>query len=291
MWTERSLSWWMMGLSLAGCAASPGVAGADTVSAADTGGAGPDARLLVVYAVESRSPGGDPWAYADVGNPPFAAPAGPAALERGACAYHPQLVPVPCESACTAPEFCGVDGTCQRHEERYDAGAIVVTGLKSAVTLTPSGPYFYYAATLEPEPADGELFDAGSEITASGAGTAMFPAFQATGVGVADLVAALPCQLDPRPDEDLTVTWEPASNGAGVRFVMQSGNHGEQFSRIVCEAPDTGTLRVDAELLALYLADQRPLEAWRLSRTASRETTQPGARVRVEATSTVGCMY
>lgn len=41
MWAERSLSWWMMGLSLAGCAASPGVAGADTVSAADTGSAGP----------------------------------------------------------------------------------------------------------------------------------------------------------------------------------------------------------------------------------------------------------
>lgn len=273
--------------------APDGEAPPDTGTPADAAApvdAGPDARLLTISVVEMGSPGSGTSAYAAVGNPPFQVPLGPAALVRGDCAYHPELLPVLCEPACAPPEFCGFDGTCQVHEERFDPGPIVVTGLKSAVTLTPSGPYYYYAAVMDPEPTDGDLFDEHSTITAIGGGTAQFPAFSASGVGVAALETPLPCQIDPQPDEDLLVTWEPAGSGA-IRFVMQSGNHGEQFSHIVCEVSDQGSVVVDADLLALYLADWRPIEAWRLSRTLTQETTLPGARVQVEARSEVGCFY
>lgn len=263
---------------------SPGLDGAPAVDA------GPDARLLLVAVQESSSPGNEGYAFAWVENPPFHIPLGPATLVRGDCAYHPALVPVPCEPVCQAPTFCGLDGTCQMHEERFDAGAITIAGLKSAVTLVASGPYHYYSAALDPEPAGGELFDAGTLITATGPGTAQFPPFVAAGTGVADMETPLPCALDPQPGEDLLVTWTPGDTPS-VRFQMQSGNHGEQFSHIMCEAPDTGGLIVDGELLTLYLADWHPLESWRLSRTVTQETTLPGARVRVVAGSTAGCNY
>lgn len=267
--------------------AADGTAGLDGSSSID---AGPDARLLIVTVMESGTPGSDGYAFAWVENPPFHVPVGPPTLVRGDCAYHPQPVPVPCEPECQAPTFCGFDGTCQIHEERFDAGPITIAGLKSAVTLVASGPYHYYSAKLDPEPTGGELFDAGSAITATGQGTAQFPPFTAAGAGVADLETPLPCALDPQPGEDLLITWTPG-DAPSIRFQMQSGNHGEQFSRVVCETPDTGTLIVDGELLTLYLADWHPLESWRLSRTASHETTMPGARVRVVTGSDLGCNY
>ena len=264
----------------------------DTAQSADAGGLDPNAPTLEIVVAESTSPTlGAGSAYATASNPPFTEPVSPDRIVVGDCAYVPETLPVPCEPECVAPEHCGLDGACHPQVQKLDAGTITIEGLKVGVTLEPLTQYLYYTATYTPgEPADGDLFEPGATITASSQGGANVGPFQVSTTGVATLVTPLPCELAPKAGEDLVVTWEPAQ-GSPVRFEMRSGNHGDQFSRIVCEAPDTGSLTVDGALLAKYLADWRPFESWRLTRSATGQANAAGVRVVLTAMSAVGCSY
>jgi hypothetical protein len=78
-----------------------------------------------------------------------------------------------------------------------------------------------------------------------------------------------------------------------LTFLLQSGNHGTQFSRIVCDTADDGELEVGAALVDAYLADWHPLDSWHLMRWHEEATDLPGGEVRVAFTSSssAGCMW
>jgi hypothetical protein len=157
--------------------------------------------------------------------------------------------------------------------------------------MSPQTRYLYYTTTFTPaQPEDGELFDTGTILTAKSSGGALGK-FSVQTRGVAPVEADLPCKLPLAAGQSLSVKWKAGVPDDDVRFVMQSGNHGEQFSRIECDSKDTGEIAVDGKLIDAYLKEWRPLESWRLLRHATGYSDTPGGRVEFVATGTIGCMY
>lgn len=88
------------------------------------------------------------------------------------------------------------------------------------------------------------------------------------------------------------MTWTPGSQaGDRVAFVLQSGNHGGQFARVLCESADTGSLHVDAALLDAWLGEWRPVESWSLARWHEDHVDLAGVRVTFTAASQAGCRW
>jgi hypothetical protein len=82
-----------------------------------------------------------------------------------------------------------------------------------------------------------------------------------------------------------------ADGGDGVRFTLRSGNHGNQFSSIVCETGDSGELVVGADLLDAYRAGFHPVDVWLLERTGSGQAEADGVRTELRAISQISCVY
>jgi len=265
--------------------ADPDAPDADTVS-----DAGEEAAFVfTIELMESRSPGSAGMAYASVYNPWSTDGAWVEAMRVGDCVFNEASLGV-CEPPCELPDVCHPDGTCAPPVTRRSAGTIEVTGLAPALTLTPQEPYDYYTAAFDPEPTDGQLFSSGDLIAAAAAGDSV-PPFSVSTTGVADLITALPCELPLDADTDLALAWTPATGDAPIRFVLQSGNHGAQFSSIVCETADTGSLVVDASLVAAYLDDFHPLHRWTLTRSRDGIEILGDVRVELRARSSAGCQW
>ena len=286
-------TWVVLVLLALGC---PGEAGDDDTAADDdvsaddddlSPGAEPDLRIEVV---ESRSAGsGDGYAWAGAGAPiPWDLWWEPA-LDAGPCTYFAIEIPL-CDPPCIPPETCVDHDVCEELPDAPYVGTVTVDGLAVEVTLTAEAPYYYYVATYDPDPTDGELFVEGGVLTASAPGVDS-PAFSVDTVGVSAMETELTC---PPPAEDgapLTVRWAPGTGGDAVRFTMRSGNHGNQFSSVVCDTDDTGELTVDAALLDAYRADFHPVEVWVLERFSAGQTQAGPHLVELRAVSQASCTY
>ncbi len=260
----------------------------DSAPRADAGGEA--SFLFEIELTESRSAeAGTVAPYASVYNPWSSDGAWVEALRVGDCVFNEALLET-CDPPCELPDVCQVDGTCAPPVARRSAGPIEVTGLTSALLLTPQDPQDYYTASFNPEPAEGQLFGEGDSITANATGASV-PAFTVTTTGVADLITDLPCELPLDGTEDLELTWTPATQGDPITFVLQSGNHGAQFSSVVCETDDSGSLVVDASLVAAYLGGFHPLQRWTLTRSSEGATSIDDVRVELRARSSVGCQW
>lgn len=209
----------------------------------------------------------------------------------GDCSLLLPEAPPFCDPPCDPGTICVGDGACEAPPPAIGVGDITVTGLKAALTMHPETEYHYYVGTFVPEPADGDVFDAGAEITASAAGDDL-PAFTVTGLGVADLASTLACPLTFVDGGALEVHWTPGEQpGDRIRFGLQSGNHGAQFAHIVCDTADSGALTVDATLLATYLSESRPVESWSLSRRREAHRAAGSAVVALITESDVACRW
>ncbi len=275
---------WLAGLGCGGDPAAPVDAGAE-------GDAGAPATLFEITLSESRAVGDATGiGFATVYNPFRGDGLWIEAARSGDCVFNQPQPPDFCDPACQLTESCGADGLCHPRVEPMSAGDIEVTGLRSALTLRVEGTYLYYQAEFDPEPVGGELFDPGDEITAAAPG-ADVAAFEVTSAGVATITTDLPCDPGLTEGSDLALTWAPGGAGDRIRLVLQSSNHGLQFSSIVCETDDDGALTVDADLITAYLADWRPTESWNLSRYRDGVTRAGDVEVRLRAASLTGCTY
>lgn len=201
-----------------------------------------------------------------------------------------------CIPECTAPEECGADNQC--HDESWtwgfiNAGTITVSGLKSELSLVPIsvGANDYYTSYWTTEPTTGAIFDEGDTITATSPGGEL-GAFEVSVTGCAEMTADLTCPPSIVNGESLTIRWTPGDAAKDtVRFAMQSGNHASQFSSIICETDDTGSLVVDASLISAYLADSLSIDLWEIHRFRDGVADAEGGRVVLRATSSAGCRW
>lgn len=213
------------------------------------------------------------------------------AATAGDCALVLPVDPPFCDPPCELGSVCVADDTCGAPNPPLGAGDIVLTGLKVACTLHPETQYHYYSALFDPEPADGDLFVEGARLVATAPGDSV-PPFTVETRGVARLEHGLACPPALPEGAGLDVTWTPgAQAGARISFVLQSGNHGAQFARIVCDTADTGSLHVDAALVDAWLAEWLPFYSWRLARWHEEWIDVPDVRVTFSAASTAGCMW
>ncbi len=130
------------------------------------------------------------------------------------------------------------------------AGAIAVTGLETALTMTPRDSINWYDSTVYPLPED--LFVAGAAINATAAG-ATIAGFSIDATGVADLEADIAgINLTIADGVDATVTWTSAGGADRVRLTINSPNqgHGLPYRAILeCDGPDSGSLTIPRALV------------------------------------------
>lgn len=256
---------------------------------ADTGPA-PELLFAVSVTESVGAKGGPDSAYAGAGRswewePSFVA------ATSGDCALVKPVEPPFCDPPCDLGTVCVADDTCGPPHQALGAGDIVLTGLKVGCTLVPETQYHYYSPKFAPEPQDGDVFDEGDLLTATAPGDDV-PAFSVTTRGVARVVTPLACPPVLEAGAGLDVSWTPgAQAGDRVAFVLQSGNHGGQFSRVLCEIADTGSLHVDAALLDAYLTEWRPVESWSLARWHEDHVDHSDVRVTFTASSLTGCRW
>lgn len=159
--------------------------------------------------------------------------------------------PGACPEGCDYDTFCASDGTCVSWPAFASVGSVTVTGLETPAPVTlahDSYSDFYYNAQQLPVP----LFTPASTITAEASGSAL-PAFEVAVSGVAPLEIGFPGPLLLKDDQDAVVTWSPVESPGRVRLVVHSANqcHGcPVLARLVCDAPDAGSLTIPKSLVA-----------------------------------------
>ncbi len=262
--------------------------GDDDVSGDDDDGAATD---LLITVTESRYPStGDVYAYASAGSPiPWDVYWIPTLFD-GPCIFYDAYLPL-CDPPCVPPEICVADGVCEELPRSPYVGTIEVDGLSVGASLIAEAPYYYYVQQFDDDPPDGNLFDEGDPIEASAPGEGDVPAFAVATVGVADLIPELACPPPIVAGQPLTVQWTSGTQGDPVRFTLRSGNHGNQFSSVVCETGDSGELVVGAELIDAYLEAFHPVDVWTLERIHSGQTQAGDTRVELQAVSSASCTY
>jgi len=116
------------------------------------------------------------------------------------------------------------------------------------------------------------------------------PAFTAAATGVETLAATLPCEEPPPGGQDLTITWDaPTTPGTRIRWEMTQDVHLNQGPRIRCEADDTGSLTLPADLIDDYLYGLR--HTLTLTRYTDDVVPLPGAgQLAFEVGSAVTCI-
>ena len=262
-----------------------GDVGEDVADAGDGG----DRLLFEIELAEARGANApEQTAFAWVSNRTGIDGAWVPTLTVGDCVYNTPLPEGFCDPACVSPEMCRYDGTCGLPPVSVSAGDIVVTGARVGLTLRPVEPYLYYETVWATEPADGDLFAGADLLTATAAGGAV-PAFTVSTRGVDALVTDLPCPLDLTPGADLEVTWTAGGGDDRVIFSLQSGNHGIQFSSVVCATADDGHVLVDGSLIDAFLADFHPVQLWILRREREGAAVAGPVDVRLRAVSRVAC--
>jgi hypothetical protein len=154
-----------------------------------------------------------------------------------------------CDPTCAPGMTCGDGGRCVRYPDNLDAGTVTLDGLLCPVTMRPDPTGCRYWDTTLPHPA----FEAGAPIRLTASGGAL-PPFSLDGQGVSPL-AIDEATLRLTPGQPLRVTWRPGAPGpARVELTFALDQHGVTPSALVCEAADTGSFEVPADLVGRLLA-------------------------------------
>jgi hypothetical protein len=166
----------------------------------------------------------------------------------GACRLLRRRV-LACDPVCTAGMTCGEAGRCRRYPDNLDAGTVGVTGLRCQVQMRPDPVSRRYFDTSLPHPG----FAPGADIRLRASGAAL-PPFSLAGWGVAPLVLE-EGSLRLEPGQPLRIAWQPGEPGpARVALDLEIDQHGVTPMTLSCEAPDTGSFEVPADLIETLLA-------------------------------------
>lgn len=212
------------------------------------------------------------------------------ARSAGACRLLMPRVPR-CDTPCARGTICAADGQCRQEPPAQSVGEARLRGVQTTTgsddfTLgsfantyqLPSGTYCPYPA-----------FSEGAEISLSATGGGYAP-FTLSTRGIAPLI--LPDTVLPlQPDQGATLTWTPPRL-AGVSRInvrLDISRYGGPRGVIECDADDTGSLELPAELVTELLG----LGASGYPRVSVTRNAIPGAavlapgRVELGVTSTV----
>jgi len=166
-------------------------------------------------------------------------------MTAGDCTLFQRSTPT-CTPECDeVGTVCGTEGSCVPDPRNQDVGSVTITGLKDAQTMEPRAPLNTYqnVGNLQ-HPA----FDDGAPITLSATGGVHAP-FGLAAEGVAPFGLDESVVLaDGMP---VVLSWTPPAqpDRSHVIAKLDIALHGGDPVYIECDAPDTGTLEISADLI------------------------------------------
>lgn len=172
------------------------------------------------------------------------------AANNGACRLMTPRVPH-CEEPCGGTAMCVEDNTCQPYPEVVTVGTVDVEGLRTtdgatSFSMDPiAGGYQPAGITLE-YPA----FSEGDAITFSAAGEDSVPAFTLEGEGIAKL-ELLNQSIELADGQAVDLNWTPPGQAdiADIYVKLDISHHGGTKGMIECDAGDSGSLELPADML------------------------------------------
>ncbi len=164
-----------------------------------------------------------------------------ASMTDGACELQVPSVPF-CSTPCGSDAACVADEVCLAYPTKQDLGEVTVTGVETDAGDTTftmeaiNGSYQPSVALAYPP------FDDGAAVTVDAVGLSL------TGAGIAPLEIT---SADPILDaaQPVTLTWTAGDADARFRVALDISHHGGSRGRIVCDAPDTGSLTISGEMI------------------------------------------
>ncbi|MCK6575048.1 hypothetical protein L6V77_28590 [Myxococcota bacterium] len=167
--------------------------------------------------------------------------------EAGTCAVYEPTIPF-CDPPCGGSAACVHDDTCLDYPQARDVGTVHVDGVRTnaggtAYDVEPLAKLYQYSDSPFPG------FDEGAPIRLDAEGGET-PPFAITAQGVAPLVVPS-AEFPMVRGEPLDLNWvAPGVAGVStVRVRIDISHHGGARGTIECEAPDTGALRIPAEMV------------------------------------------
>lgn len=242
---SRAAAWWGVQAAaaaflVAGCGGGePGPAGDGTLR-------GPCApqRAAGLFEVELGEMHSSVSGRVTASAPPVAMPR--AEATEGPCTLLRRQNPF-CDPACGSDQLCAPQGQCVAAPRGLSLGTVAVSGLKKMVAMSPLPPTNEYLDVTLPHPG----YDVGAAITLASEGGALAP-LRLRGVGVA------PVELVSRDwtvsaSRDLVVSWTRGAQAATVQVKVDVDQHGMSPVSLACEVDDSGSLTLQASLLARLL--------------------------------------
>jgi hypothetical protein len=206
--------------------------------------------------------------------------------EAGTCAVYEPNVPF-CDPPCGGSAACVHDDTCLAYPSSRDVGRVHVDGVRTnaggtAYDVDPLARLYQYSDSPFPG------FDEGAAIRLDAAGGET-PPFSLAARGVAPLVVPS-AEFVMARGEPLDLAWVPpgVDDVSVLRVRIDISHHGGARGTIECEVPDTGALRIPADMVDHLLdlgASGFPVVL--LSRQNVGTTPVPPGRVTLAVTSDV----
>lgn len=172
------------------------------------------------------------------------------ALEDGACRVETPRVPF-CDGGCGA-DVCAEDGVCLPYPAGQNVGEVTLSGVllvsgETQIVLrevnknyqAPAATSFAFPSVVEGE--DVKVHATGGE----------YPGFDLAAPGVAPLTLA-PADFELDVDKALELSWPAPSDPSRsrIRLKLDISHHGGTRGMIQCEAEDSGSLTLSAELVS-----------------------------------------
>ena len=191
-----------------------------------------------------------------------------------------------CGAICSWEQQC-VGGECVPFPIFVPVGDITVDGLgdRRTLRLDPQSPDLYRGDS--DGKADG-MMSSGAAITVAAGGSDQLPGFTATASGVSALSSDIePADILTLPEaDDVELTWSAPQEGARVRLVLRTAelDHFQiSWEKLVCDAPDRGSIRVPGSLIAQLPEMTLPRDPG--GATAGGESAVASGLIRYRATS------
>ncbi|HSA21959.1 MAG TPA: hypothetical protein P5076_10940, partial [Myxococcota bacterium] len=171
----------------------------------------------------------------------------------GPCQLLTPRVPY-CEEDCGGDALCVEDGQCRAYPAVQEVGEVLVQGIHTSsgatqFSMQPIAGNYQPAEELPYPP-----FAEGDVITFAAAGSAFAPAFTLEAVGIAPFSLAS-ADIVLEDGQDVTLTWTPpaAAGSSRIALKLDISHHGGTKGKIVCDAPDSGSLTLPAAMLSQLL--------------------------------------
>ena len=206
--------------------------------------------------------------------------------DDGDCTLTTPRVPF-CSTQCGASAACVEDDTCLAYPTAHSAGAVTVTGVKTAagsvpLVLTPTNTNYLTGVALAYPP-----FAESDAVTFAAAGE-YFPAFTLSAKGIIPL-ALTSTDLALKSGQALSLAWtKGAESSAKIHVKLDISHHGGSKGQIECDTADSGALTISGALITKLLnLGVAGFPTVIVTRHVIGSTVIPAGRVELEISSTV----